>query len=40
MEKNDYWVHNDPFVSTSTVDVDNCDSSYGEGVKRKWNIHI
>ena len=38
MEKNDYGVHNDPFVSTSTVDVDDCDSSYGEYTKRKWNI--
>ena len=38
MEKNDYGVHNDPFVSTSTVDVDDCDSSYGEDTKRKWNI--
>lgn len=38
MSRNDYGVHNDPFVSTSTVDVGNCDSSYGEGTKRKWNI--
>ena len=38
MSRNDYRVHNDPFVTTSTVDVDDCDSSYGEGTKRKWNI--
>ena len=38
MEKNDYGVHNDPFVSTSTADVNSCDSSYGEGTERKWNI--
>ena len=38
MSRNDYRVHNDPFVSTSTVDVGDCDSSYGEGIKRKWNI--
>ena len=38
MSRNDYRVHNDPFVTTSSVDVDDCDSSYGEGTKRKWNI--
>lgn len=38
MGKNDYKVNNDHFVSTSTVDVGDCDSSYGEGTKRKWNI--
>ena len=38
MSRNDYRVHNDPFVTTSTVDVDDCDSSYGEGTERKWNI--
>ena len=38
MSRNDYRVHNDPFVTTSTADVDDCDSSYGEGIKRKWNI--
>ena len=29
MSRNDYRVHNDPFVTTSTADVDDCDSSYG-----------
>ena len=38
MSRNDYRVHNDPFVTPSTVDVDDCDSSSGEGTKRKWNI--
>ena len=38
MSINDYRVPNDPFVSTSTADVGDCDSSYGEGIKRKWNI--
>lgn len=38
MGKNDYKVNNDHFVSTSTVDVGDCDSSYGEDTKRKWNI--
>ena len=38
MSINDYRVPNDPFVSTSTADVGDCDSSYGEGTKRKWNI--
>ena len=38
MSRNDYRVPNDPFVSTSTADVGGCDSSYGEGTKRKWNI--
>ena len=38
MSRNDYRVPNDPFVSTSTADVGDCDSSYGEGTERKWNI--
>ena len=38
MSINDYWVPNDPFVSTSTADVNSCDSSYGGSTKRKWNI--
>ena len=38
MSRNDYRVHNDTFVTTSTVDVGDCDSSYGEDTKRKWNI--
>lgn len=38
MSINDYRVPNDPFVSTSTADVNSCDSSYGGGTKRKWNI--
>lgn len=38
MSRNDYRVPNDPFVSTSTADVNSCDSSYGESTKRKWNI--
>ena len=40
MSINDYRVPNDPFVSTSTADVGDCDSSYGEGTKRKWNIRM
>ena len=38
MSRNDYRVPNDPFVSTSTADVNSCDSSYGGSTKRKWNI--
>ena len=38
MSRNKHKVHNDLFVSTSSTDVDDCDSSYGEGTKRKWNI--
>ena len=38
MSRNDYRVSNDPFVSTSTADVNSCDSSYGGSTKRKWNI--
>ena len=46
MSRNDYRVPNDPFVSTSTADVNSCDSSYGGsternydgGTERKWNI--
>ena len=38
MSRNDYRVPNDPFVSTSTADVNSCDSSYGGSIKRKWNI--
>ena len=38
MSINDYRVPNDPFVSTSTADVNSCDSSYGGSTKRKWNI--
>ena len=46
MSRNDYRVSNDPFVSTSTADVNSCGSSYdGDternydgGTKRKWNI--
>ena len=38
MSKNKHKVYNDPFVSTSSIDVDDCDSSYGEGIERKWNI--
>ena len=44
MSRNDYRVPNDPFVSTSTADVNSCDSSYGcdssyDGdTERKWNI--
>ena len=38
MSINDYRVPNDPFVSTSTVDVNSCGSSYDGGTKRKWNI--
>lgn len=46
MSRNDYRVPNDPFVSTSTADVNSCDSSYDGGTernydggtKRKWNI--
>ena len=38
MSRNDYGVPNDPFVSTSTADVNSCDSSYGGGTERKWNI--
>ena len=38
MSRNDYRVSNDPFVSTSTADVNSCDSSYGGSAKRKWNI--
>ena len=38
MSINDYRVPNDPFVSTSTAEVNSCDSSYGGSTKRKWNI--
>ena len=38
MSRNDYRVPNDPFVSTSTADVNSCDSSYGGSTIRKWNI--
>ena len=38
MSRNDYRVPNDPFVSTSTADVNSCDFSYGVDTKRKWNI--
>ena len=38
MSRNKHKVHNDLFVSTSSTDVDDCDSSYGEGTERKWNI--
>ena len=38
MSRNDYRVPNDSFVSTSTADVNSCDSSYGGSTKRKWNI--
>ena len=43
MSRNDYRVPNDPFVSTSTADVNSCDSSYGGSTnggstERKWNI--
>ena len=46
MSINDYRVPNDPFVSTSTADVNSCDSSYDGGTERnydggterKWNI--
>ena len=38
MSRNDYKVPNDRFVSTSTADVNSCDSSYGGDTKRKWNI--
>ena len=38
MSINDYRVPNDPFVSTSTADVNSCGSSYGGSTKRKWNI--
>lgn len=38
MSINDYRVPNDPFVSTSTADINSCDSSYGGSTKRKWNI--
>ena len=33
MSRNDYGIHNGPFVSTSTVGVDDY-----KGTKRKWNI--
>lgn len=33
MSRSDYRVHNDPFVSTSTVGVDGY-----EDTERKWNI--
>lgn len=38
MSRNDYRVPNDPFVSTSTADVNSCGSSYDGDTKRKWNI--
>ena len=38
MSRNDYRDPNDPFVSTSTADVNSCGSSYDGGTKRKWNI--
>ena len=38
MSRNDYRVPNDPFVSTSTADVNSCDSSYCGSTERKWNI--
>lgn len=38
MSINDYRVPNDPFVSTSTADVNSCGSSYDGDTKRKWNI--
>ena len=38
MSRNKHKVHNDLFVSTSSTSVDDCDSSYGEGTERKWNI--
>ena len=46
MSRNDYGIHNGPFVSTSTADVNSCDSSYDGGTERnydggterKWNI--
>ena len=38
MSRNKHKVHDDLFVSTSSTDVDDCDSSYGEGTERKWNI--
>ena len=38
MSRNDYGIHNGSFVSTSTVGVNSCDSSYGGDTKRKWNI--
>lgn len=38
MSRNDYRVPNDPFVSTSTADVNSCGSSYDGDNKRKWNI--
>ena len=33
MSRNDYGIHNGPFVSTSTVGVDDY-----KGTNRKWNI--
>ena len=33
MSRNDYGIHNGPFVSTSTVGVDDY-----KGTERKWNI--
>ena len=38
MSRDKHKVYNDPFVSTSSTSVDDCDSSYGEGTERKWNI--
>lgn len=38
MSINDYRVPNDPFVSTSTADVNDYGFYHDTGVERQWNI--